>query len=44
MTTPTVHNVDDAIKDPLEINAIQHNGSVDEEVKQALFSTEKQKN
>ena len=48
MTTLTVHNVDDAIKDQLEINAIQHNCSIDEEVcrilKQALFSTEKQKN
>ena len=47
MTTLTVHNVDDAIKDQLEINAIQHNRSIDEEVcrilKQALFSTEKQK-
>jgi len=47
MTTLTVHNIDDAIKDQLEINAIQHNCSIDEEVcrilKQALFSTEKPK-
>ena len=47
MTTLTVHNVDDAIKDQLEINAIQHNCSIDEEVcqilKQALFSNEKSK-
>ena len=44
MTTLTVHNVDDAIKDQLEINAIQHNCSIEEEVcrilKQALFSSE----
>lgn len=48
MTTLTVHNVDDAIKDQLEINAIQHNCSIEEEVcrilKQALFSTKPQKN
>ncbi|MFI3218218.1 MAG: hypothetical protein QX189_03775 [Methylococcales bacterium] len=47
MTTLTVHNIDDAIKEQLEINAIQHNCSVDEEVcrilKQALFATEQPK-
>lgn len=41
MTALTVHNVDDAIKGQLEINAIQHNCSVEEGVcrilKQALF-------
>jgi plasmid stability protein len=48
MITLTVHNIDDAIKDQLEINARQHNCSVEEEVcrilKQALFSTKPQKN
>ena len=43
MITLTVHNIDDAIKDQLEINATQRNCSVEEEVcrilKQALFST-----
>ena len=47
MTTLTVHNIDDAIKEQLEINAIRHNCSVDEKVcrilKQALFATEQPK-
>ncbi len=47
MTTLTVHNIDDAIKEQLEINATQHNCSVEEELcrilKQALFSTKPQK-
>ncbi len=47
MNILTVHNIDDAIKEQLEINAMQHNCSIDEEVcrilKQALFSTEQPK-
>ncbi|MDD5272556.1 MAG: hypothetical protein PHU14_07545 [Methylovulum sp.] len=46
MSTLTVHNIDDLIKSQLEINAIKHNCSIDEEVchilKQALFPTERQ--
>jgi len=48
MITLTVHNTNDAIIEQLEINAVKHNCSIEEEVcrilKQALFSTENQKN
>ena len=47
MSSLTVHNLDDAIKDQLAINAKKHNRSIDEEVqqilKQALFPSDKQK-
>jgi plasmid stability protein len=48
MSSLTIHNLDNAIKDQLAINAKKHNRSIDEEVqqilKQALFPSDKQKN
>ena len=48
MITLTVHNTDDAIIEQLELNAVKHNCSIEEEVcrilKEALFSTEQPKN
>ncbi|MFU8789546.1 MAG: FitA-like ribbon-helix-helix domain-containing protein [Methylobacter sp.] len=47
MTVLTVHNLDDAIEKQLEINALKHHCSIEEEVcrilKQALLPAEKQK-
>lgn len=47
MATLTVHNLDEAIKKQLQLNAKQHDCSIEEEVRriltQALFPTENKK-